>query len=171
MSVALFIFYIGLSFGLSCGELEPPASRALRQCWRWPGEVSGEGDGFQHQRDEYSSLDPEGSSQFGPKLKDSLATQVCYNLEIFPDLMWNNQICGPAWDESKEHSGEKLLWHCLQQQCCRVPHWAGMQVQSSSRPGELGIRSTMKPCLGWSTSTLPRDSSSERGASRSQWAG
>ena len=40
----------------------------------------------------------------------------------------NNQICGTTRDEPKEHSGEKLLWHCLQQQCCWVPHRAWLQV-------------------------------------------
>ena len=45
----------------------------------------------------------------------------------------NNQICGTTRDEPKEHSGEKLLWHCLQQQCCWVPHRAWLQVINTTK--------------------------------------
>ena len=92
MSVGLFIFYIGLSFGLACGELEPPTSRAVRQCWRRPGEVSGERDGFQHQRDKHGSLDIEGPSQPGPKFQDSLATEVISKFSNF--LPWSLRYVG-----------------------------------------------------------------------------
>ena len=48
---------------------------------------------------------------------------VWAKVELGPD-----QICGSTWDESEEHSCEKLLWYRLQQQCCRVPHWTRLQV-------------------------------------------
>ena len=44
-------------------------------------------------------------------------------VELKPD-----QICGSTWDESEEHSCEKLLWYRLQQQCRWVSHWTRMQV-------------------------------------------
>ena len=90
---------------------------------------------------------------------------VWAKVELGPD-----QICGSTWDESEEHSCEKLLWHRLQQQCRRVSHWTRLQV--------------VNKCLLWrgcvliihsisdlSTSTLPRGTSLGRDESRSLWAG
>ena len=86
-------------------------------------------------------------------------------VELKPD-----QICGSTWDESEEHSCEKLLWHRLQQQCRRVPHWTRLQVVNKCflwRGCVLNIHSISD----LSTSTLPRGTSSGRDASRSLSAG
>ena len=51
--------------------------------------------------------------------------------EVFTLITLTTQICGTARDEPKEHSGEKLLRHCLQQQRCWVPHRAWLQVEAN----------------------------------------